>query len=257
MKGYEIAVKEGGAYAIMTTYGAVNGLWTAGNYDLLITILRQEWGYEGLVMTDWWAKINDEGQAPTAKNVAAMVRSRNDVYMVVQDSENNSGQDNLAESLADGTLNRSDLAECAMNILRVLMRSAVMDRSLGRISQEELEASKTMEDEDTVNFDLDWYSLETKLVLDGKGIDTGKGKSFLCGLTASGRHPYVIRLRVKVEASEPCPGAHIHICKRVAAGDDHLKQYRWGLCGGRADQRSDYQFPQLFEAVFRGGRSPD
>ncbi len=202
LKGYEIAVKEGGAYAIMTTYGAVNGLWTAGNYDLLTTILRQEWGYEGLVMTDWWAKINDEGQAPTAKNVAAMVRSRNDVYMVVQDSEKNSGQDNLAESLADGTLNRSDLAECAMNILRVLMRSAVMDRSLGRISQEELEASKTMEDEDTVNFDLDWYSLETKLVLDGKGIDTGKGKSFLCGLTASGRHPYVIRLRVKVEASE-------------------------------------------------------
>lgn len=202
LKGYEIAVKEGGAYAIMSTYGAINGLWTAGNYDLLTTILRQEWGYEGLVMTDWWAKINDEGQAPTAKNVAAMVRSRNDVYMVVQDSEKNSGQDNLAESLADGTLKRSDLAECAMNILRVLMRSAVMDRSLGRISQEELEASKALEDADDVNFDLDWYSLETKLVLDGKGIDTGKGKSFLCGLTASGRHSYVIRLRVKVEASE-------------------------------------------------------
>ena len=59
-----------------------------------------------------------------------------------------------------------------------------------------------MEEEDAVNFDLDWYSLEEKLVLDGKDIDTGKGKSFLCGLKASGRHMYVIRLKVKVEASE-------------------------------------------------------
>lgn len=202
LKGYEIAVKEGGAYAIMTTYGAINGLWTAGNYDLLTTILRREWGYDGLVMTDWWAKINEEGQAPTAKNLAAMVRSRNDVYMVVQDSERNSGQDNLEESLTDGTLKRSDLLVCAMNILKVLMRSAVMDRSLGRLSQEELEAARAMEDEESMNFDLDWYSLEKKLVLYGKTIDTGKGKSFLCGLKANGRHLYVIRLRVKVEASE-------------------------------------------------------
>lgn len=202
LKGFEIAVKEGGAYAIMTTYGAINGLWTAGNYDLLTTILRQEWGYDGLVMTDWWAMINDEGQAPTNKNVAAMVRSRNDVYMVTQDSGNNSNKDNLEECLAGGTLKRSDLLVCAMNILKVLMRSAVMDRSLGRLSQEELEASKAMEEEEAVNFDLDWYSLEEKLVLDGKDINTGKGKSFLCGLTASGKHRYVIRLKVKVEASD-------------------------------------------------------
>ncbi|MDE7223938.1 MAG: glycoside hydrolase family 3 C-terminal domain-containing protein, partial [Acetatifactor sp.] len=202
LKGFEIAVREGGAYAVMTTYGAINGLWTAGNYDLLTTILREEWGYNGLVMTDWWAMINDEDQAPTAKNVAAMVRSQNDVYMVVQDAGKNSNQDNLEECLANGTLKRSDLLVCAMNILKVLMRSAVMDRSLGRLSQEELEASQSMEEEDSVNFDLDWYSLEEKLVLDGKGIDTGKGKSFLCGLMADGRNRYVIRLKVKVEASE-------------------------------------------------------
>jgi len=202
LKGYEIAVKEGGAYAIMTTYGGINGLWTAGNYDLLTTVLRREWGFDGLVMTDWWAKSNDEGQVPTAKNVAAMVRSQNDVYMVVQDSGKNSGQDNLEESLTSGTLKRSDLLVCAMNILKVLMRSAVMDRSLGRLSQEELEAARAMVDEESANFDLDWYSLEKKLVLKGNGIDTGKGKSFLCGLRADGRHRYVIRLRVRVDASE-------------------------------------------------------
>ena len=42
LRGFEIAVKEGKAYSIMTTYGAINGLWTASNYDLLTTILRKE-----------------------------------------------------------------------------------------------------------------------------------------------------------------------------------------------------------------------
>ena len=202
LKGYEIAVKEGGAYAIMTTYGAVNGLWTAGNYDLLTTVLRSEWGFDGLVMTDWWAMINDEGQAPAQSNLAAMVRAQNDVYMVVQDSGRNSGGDNLEACLADGTLGRADLLTCAMNILKVLMRSAVMDRSLGRICQEEREAAQSMEEEEAACFDLDWYSLETKLELDGKGIDTGKGKAFLCGLEAGGMHLYTIRLKVKVDAPE-------------------------------------------------------
>ncbi len=202
LKGYEIAVKEGGAYAIMTTYGAVNGLWTAGNYDLLTTVLRSEWGFDGLVMTDWWAMINDEGQAPAQSNLAAMVRAQNDVYMVVQDSGRNSGGDNLEACLADGTLGRADLLTCAINILKVLMRSAVMDRSLGRICQEEREAAQSMEEEETACFDLDWYSLETKLELDGKDIDTGKGKAFLCGLEAGGMHLYTIRLKVKVDAPE-------------------------------------------------------
>ncbi|MCI9072134.1 MAG: beta-glucosidase [Lachnospiraceae bacterium] len=202
LKGYEIAVREGEAYAIMTTYGAVNGLWTAGNYDLLTTVLRGEWGFDGLVMTDWWAMINDEGQAPGQSNLAAMVRGQNDVYMVVQDSGRNSGGDNLEACLADGTLRRADLLVCAMNILKVLMRSAVMDRSLGRICQEEREAAESMEEEDAACFDLDWYSLETKLELDGKGIDTGKGKAFLCGLEADGMHLYTIRLKVKVDAPE-------------------------------------------------------
>lgn len=52
LKGFEMAVREGGARSVMTTYGSVNGLWTAGSYDLCTTILRKEWGFEGIVMTD-------------------------------------------------------------------------------------------------------------------------------------------------------------------------------------------------------------
>lgn len=83
-------MKQGGAYSIMSTYGPVNGLWTAGNYDLLTTILRKEWGYQGIVMTDWWAKINEEGEPGSGRQTIPMVRAQNDVYMVVADAASNS-----------------------------------------------------------------------------------------------------------------------------------------------------------------------
>ncbi len=98
LKGFEIACKEGGAYSVMSTYGPVNGLWTATNYDLLTHILREEWKYEGIVMTDWWAKGNEEGQEGTIQEVAAMVRSQNDLYMVTADAEENSKNDNILKN---------------------------------------------------------------------------------------------------------------------------------------------------------------
>ena len=202
LKGFEIAVKEGDAFAVMTTYGGINGLWTAGNYDLNTTILRGEWQFDGLVMTDWWADINDEGGEPSVRNTAAMVRSQNDVYMVTQDAEKNSNGDNLEESLKNGTLKRADLARCAGNILRVLMRLPVMDRSLNRVSREELEAAEAMAKEEQTDLDIKWHVLDKKLELDGKEIDTRMGSSFVCGIQTEENCPYVIRLRVKVDASD-------------------------------------------------------
>lgn len=202
LRGYEIAVKEAGAYAVMTTYGAINGLWTAGNYDLLTVILRQEWGFDGLVMTDWWADINEEGGPASTKNTAAMVRSQNDVYMVTQDAEKNTNGDDLEQSLKDGTLKRADLQRCAANILKVLMRSPVMGRSLGRMEKEELEAVQKMAQEDQVEFDIRWYTVGEKLKLDSGDIDTKKGSSFVCGLQTEGLHSYKICIRAKVDASE-------------------------------------------------------
>lgn len=85
LKGFEIAVKEGGASSVMTTYGRVNGLWTAGNFDLNTVILREEWGFKGFTMTDWWANINVRGKEPDKTDFAAMARAQNDVYMVCPD----------------------------------------------------------------------------------------------------------------------------------------------------------------------------
>lgn len=132
LKGFEMAVKEGEASSIMTSYNPVNGHWAASNYDLNTTILRNEWGYEGIVMTDWWAVMNDcaEGGPADAKYTSFMVRAQNDLYMVVNNNgaEINSLGDNTLEALANGTLTVGELQRCAMNICRFLMNAPVFGR---------------------------------------------------------------------------------------------------------------------------------
>ncbi len=127
LRGFEIAVREGKADAIMTSYGLLNGVHTSSLYDLTTTILREEWGFDGIVMTDWWAsftpqeliderldftadardgkysaaetdsisdrEIPDENvltedlMAGRISDLSPMVRAQNDLYMVVPDGE--------------------------------------------------------------------------------------------------------------------------------------------------------------------------
>ncbi|WP_139904838.1 glycoside hydrolase family 3 protein [Clostridium thermarum] len=132
LRGFEIAVKEGGAKAIMTSYNPINGHWAASNYDLNTTILRKEWGFKGMVMTDWWARMNDPiaGGESDRKYTSFMVRAQNDVYMVINNygAEINSGEDNTIESLENGTLTRGELQRCAVNICNFLMQAPVFFR---------------------------------------------------------------------------------------------------------------------------------
>lgn len=134
LKGFEMAVKEGGAVSIMTSYGPVNGHWTASNYDLNTTVLRGEWGYTGIVMTDWWACMNDvvKGGAPSRQLTSSMVRAQNDLYMVVNNNgaEINSMEDDTPSALADGRLTRGELQRSAKNICRFILNAPVMQRPL-------------------------------------------------------------------------------------------------------------------------------
>lgn len=140
LKGFEIAVKEGGADCVMTAYNPINGHWCASNYDLNTTILRGEWGFAGIVMTDWWSTMNDcaEGGKESPSNTAAMVRAQNDLYMVVDNlaAEKNPMQDNTLEALAEGTLTLGELQRCVMNICRFLLNTQAMERSMDRKAEE-------------------------------------------------------------------------------------------------------------------------
>lgn len=132
LKGFEIAVKQGGANSIMTSYNPVNGHWAASNYDLNTTILRGEWGFKGIVMTDWWAVMNDvvDGGPADRKYTNWMVRAQNDLYMVVSNygAETNVYGDNTLESLENGTLTRGELQRSAINICGFLMQAPVFSR---------------------------------------------------------------------------------------------------------------------------------
>ncbi|GGM30417.1 beta-glucosidase [Paraliobacillus quinghaiensis] len=132
LKGFEMAVKHGEAKGVMTSYNPINGHWAASNYDLNTTVLRKEWGFKGIVMTDWWAKMNDciEGGPEDIKNTNFMVRAQNDLYMVVNNygAEVNASDDNTIASLKNGTLTRGELQRNAMNICDFLMHAPVFFR---------------------------------------------------------------------------------------------------------------------------------
>ncbi len=126
LKGFGIAVKEGGATAIMTAYNAVNGYLTASNYDLTETLLRKEWNYSGFVMSDWWARCNCRGEAGTVENLKAMVRAHNDIFMVCESAKEK--VHNLREGLNEGYITRADLQYCAKNLLNYILKSPTFQK---------------------------------------------------------------------------------------------------------------------------------
>lgn len=199
LKGFEIAVKEGNADSIMTTYGPVNGVWTAANYDLTTQILRNDWGFTGFAMTDWWAKINRRGQAVDKSDLAAMAMAQNDVYMVCSCGAQN--DDNILASLKDGSLQRSELQRCAANICRFLMNTHAFDRLLGtecRINIINRPADESDVDESTVKF----YELDGDLTIDLSDICTDKGTNYSFGLDILTAGTYEMTLTASSTQSE-------------------------------------------------------
>lgn len=181
LKGFEIAVKEGGASSVMTTYGRVNGLWTAGNFDLNTVILREEWGFKGFTMTDWWANINVRGKEPDKTDLAAMARTQNDVYMVCPDGEKN--DDNTLVALENGGIERCELQRNAANICGFLLHTNALKRAEGIgdtvkvINREDEE----QEDDKPVQF----YKVDRDITLDLSDVDTKKGTSYSFALDLS------------------------------------------------------------------------
>ena len=181
LKGFEIAVKEGGASSVMTTYGRVNGLWTAGNFDLNTMILREEWGFKGFTMTDWWANINVRGKEPDKTDLAAMARAQNDVYMVCPDGEKN--DDNTLVALENGGIERCELQRNAANICGFLLHTNALKRAEGTgdtvkvINREDEE----QEDDKPVQF----YKVDRDITLDLSDVETKKGTSYSFALDLS------------------------------------------------------------------------
>jgi len=104
------AVSFGKPGAIMTSYNAVNGVPTAASPDLIKNILRNEWGFDGLVVTDW------EGDGP---NALAALKAGNNLFM-----PGFTGQiKHLLKGLDDKTISRDDLEQAAIPLLKRIMHT--------------------------------------------------------------------------------------------------------------------------------------
>lgn len=132
LKGFEIAVREGQASVMMTTYCPLNGFWTATNYDLCTTVLRKEWGFEGVIVTDWWARLNHvvERGLPNFTDTASMIRAQNDFYCVVENygAAFNTNQDNTVEAYQKNNLTLGEMQRSAENICRFAARTFAFQR---------------------------------------------------------------------------------------------------------------------------------
>ena len=224
LKGFEIAVKEGGADSIMTTYGSVNGLWTASNYDLCTEIFRKEWGFSGFLMTDWWAHVNERGTEPDKVNLAAMVRAQNDVYMVCSDSLTH--EDNILSALAEGTLTRAELQRNAANICRFLMHTHAMERLLGKPASVDVINRPDAETDNGEPFVFQDMSSDFTLPLDD--ISTEKGSTFAFALKVRKPGWYEVTLTASSHASELAQMPVTLFCMGTASGT-----FTWNGTGGK------------------------
>ena len=81
LRGFEICVKESAPKNLMMSYNKVNGVWSHYNYDLAKTILREEWEFDGVIITDWWMQKSASPEFPTLRDNAYRVRACVDVLM--------------------------------------------------------------------------------------------------------------------------------------------------------------------------------
>ena len=130
LRNFEIMIREADPWSIMTSYNKVNGVWSHYNYDLVTTVLREEWGYKGLVITDWWMQPDKSHEFPQLENDAYRVRAQVDVYMPGADNEllakfrKNQviGRKLLDTYGSEDGITLGELQRCAVNVINFVRR---------------------------------------------------------------------------------------------------------------------------------------
>lgn len=134
LKGFEVCIKTARPMSIMTSYNLLNGVHTANRYDMLTSAARDEWGFDGIVMTDWgttgsMSLFNTQPKYPSS-SAAMCIQAGNDLIMPgtkedIEEIVKAVREGGIhAEGLRNGSLSLGDLQFCAGNILRLCMQTS-------------------------------------------------------------------------------------------------------------------------------------
>ncbi|TRX43120.1 glycoside hydrolase family 3 N-terminal domain-containing protein [Flavobacterium restrictum] len=126
LRGFEITVKEAQPWTIMSSYNSINGTFTSERKDLLTTVLRDEWGFKGLIMSDWFGGYISYAAPFTpnvVSNVTAQLSAGNDLLMPGLPSQKQAILDNMKSGKLTASVVNRDLTR----ILELVMRSPAMN----------------------------------------------------------------------------------------------------------------------------------
>ena len=112
LKGFEIMVRDAKPWTLMSSYNAINGIFSQGNKELLTDILRDEWGFDGIVMTDW---IGKREKLPTEQEVQA----GNDVMMPGYPNQ----VEDIVKAVKEGRLDISDVDRNVRRMLEYVVKT--------------------------------------------------------------------------------------------------------------------------------------
>ena len=117
LKGFEIAVKTSAPKSVMTSYNKLNGIYTPNNFDLCVSVLRNEWGYRGLVMTDWTSTGDKKGKHELCHQCG------NDLI----EPGGKGVKKDLLKAYKKGNVDMEQIKVSAANVLNLIFESNVFD----------------------------------------------------------------------------------------------------------------------------------
>ena len=121
LRSFEISVREGGAKGIMTSYNKINGVYAPNSYDICTKALRNEWGFDGVVMTDWFSTNKGQG------NNAIAMQAGNDLIMPGMGSH----KKEILQGVKSGLISEEDVRRCCANVVKSIFDSATQREYIG------------------------------------------------------------------------------------------------------------------------------
>ena len=121
LRSFEYTVKEAGAKSFMTSYNRVNGVYAPNSHDLCTKVLRNEWGFDGVVMTDWFSTNKGQASNPLAMSAG------NDLIM----PGGGNFKKKILEGVKSGLIAEDDVRRCCANVVKSILDSQIQREYIG------------------------------------------------------------------------------------------------------------------------------